>query len=88
VRTQFSEAPKEQAKLYVRTYPDNSKKIYSKFSQRFVIGIGSSRSIKIHLGGVKMFIGICLILAGILIAMYPELLSIIVASFLIFIGVI
>ncbi len=33
-----------------------------------------------------MFFGICLIIAGILIALYPPLLSIIVAGLLIFIG--
>ena len=34
-----------------------------------------------------MFIGICLIVAGLLIAVYPPLLSIIVASLLIFAGI-
>lgn len=35
-----------------------------------------------------MFFGICFIIAGLLIALYPPLLSIIVASLLIFIGVV
>jgi Flp pilus assembly protein TadB len=38
-------------------------------------------------GGVEMIAGIMLVIAGLLIAMYPPLLSIIVAGLLIFLGV-